>query len=86
MADADLLELGFVKRTPTGQTPLTADDIAMIQGFGRVTFQPGSCDERFTTDMAVLLELRRVRDITDGQRANVQRLAHKYLRQMPRRT
>jgi hypothetical protein len=72
-----------VKQPNSGRTPLTADDIAMIQGFGRVTFQPGSWDKRFATDMAVLLQQRRL--ITDGQRANVQRMAHKYRRQMPRR-
>jgi hypothetical protein len=67
------------------RTPFTDDDIAMIKGFGRVVFTPASSDKRFAKDMIRILETQPRSGLTDRQREGVQRFAHTYRLQMPRR-
>lgn len=62
---------------------MTEAERRIARALGLCSFLPGSWDKRFARALAFLEEHDPEHALTERQRANLARLAHKYRRQMP---
>jgi hypothetical protein len=68
---------------PFLRSPITADEVRLLNALAACKFHPGAADRRFVLHMAAATKRRTSLELTEGQRAYLWRLGFRYRHQLP---
>jgi hypothetical protein len=68
---------------PFLRTPITAEEVQLLQALAVCQFHPGAADRRFILHMAAAAKRMAGMGLTEGQRTYLWRLGYRYRHQLP---
>lgn len=71
-----------MSQDPFQRSPITADEIRLLQALAVCKFHPGAADRRFILHMAAATKGSMSLGLTEGQRAYLWRLGFRYRHQL----
>ena len=68
---------------PFQRSPITAEEVQLLQALAVCQFHPGAADRRFILHMAAAAKRMAALGLTEGQRTYLWRLGYRYRHQLP---
>ena len=68
---------------PFQRTPITAEEVRLLEALAVCQFHPGAADRRFILHMAAAAKRMAGMGLTEGQRTYLWRLGYRYRHQLP---